>query len=151
VSNEPHTKNDQAAGFTLIELLVVVAVIGILMAISVVSMLNALDRARQRATMADMRSIGRAIEAYEVDNGFLPANGSDMAALGGVLIPYQINVVPQTDHWRNGYNYSSAPSEYTLESYGKDGIDGTNVTFATRFDFNLDIVFANGQFASTVD
>ena len=122
----PATRTDQRredeAGFTLIELLIVVAVLGILAAITVISLLSALDRAKQRATMADMRTIGRAIEAYHVDNGHLPDDAGGMAGLAGLLIPYQINVVPQTDHWRNAYTYTRAVDNYSLESFGKDGI-----------------------------
>jgi general secretion pathway protein G len=134
----------RARGFTLIELLIVVAVIGIVAALSVVALANALDKAKQRATMADMRSIGRAIEAYHVDHGMLP-NGN-IAALPPVLTPYQINVVPTNDHWGHEYDYSSNGVTYSLQSGGKDGVDGADITLATRFDFNRDIVISDGQF-----
>ena len=55
------------AGFTLIEVLVVVAIIGIVVAIAIVNYLNAIERARQRRLMADMRGISTAIEAYAAD------------------------------------------------------------------------------------
>ena len=44
-------------GFSLIELLIVVGIIGIIAAIGVPMMLNAMDRAKQRRTMGDMHSI----------------------------------------------------------------------------------------------
>ena len=61
-------------GFTLIELLIVVAIIGIIAAIAIPNLLNAINRGRQKRTMADMRSIATAIETYSVDYGFYPKN-----------------------------------------------------------------------------
>lgn len=136
-------------GFTLIELLVVVAVLGVVMAIAVVALLNAMDKAKQRATMADMRTVGRAVEAYDVDNGFLPDDSGGVQMLQSVLIPYQINVVPVNDHWSNPYSYTRDAVQYTLESFGKDGVDGGNISRATRHDFDLDIVLNNGTFVAS--
>ena len=50
-------------GFTLIELLVVVAIVGVLAGIAIFNYLIALQRAKQRRTMADMRTIAQAWEA----------------------------------------------------------------------------------------
>jgi type II secretion system protein G len=139
-------RSDQK-GFTLIELLIVVAVLGIVAAIAVVKYLDALDKAKQRATMADMRSVSRALEAYIVDNHIAPNDSGGVASLEAMLIPYQITVVPVRDHWGNTYDYSSNNfDDYTLQSFGKDGADGADISYVTRMDFNLDIVVANGVF-----
>ena len=143
------TRRSSQSGFTLIELLIVVAVIGIVAAISIIQYGGALDKAKQRATMADMRSISRAIEAYLVDNHVVPDDTGGVATLASVLIPYQISVVPQNDHWRNTYSYTSNSFDaYTLESFGKDGADGANVSYNTRMDFFLDIVVRDGLFVA---
>jgi type IV pilus assembly protein PilA len=54
-------------GFTLIELLIVVAIIGIIVAIAIPNLLNAIQRAKQKKSMAEIRTIATAAEAYAVD------------------------------------------------------------------------------------
>ena len=142
-------RRSSQSGFTLIELLIVVAVIGIVAAISVIQYMGALDKAKQRATMADMRSISRALEAYLVDNHIVPNDAGGVAMLSTILIPYQINVVPQNDHWGHTYSFeSNAFDAYTLESFGKDGAPGADITYNTRMDFALDIVIRDGHFVA---
>jgi general secretion pathway protein G len=135
-------------GFTLVEVLVVMVVIGILSAIAIVSLASAMDRAKQRATMADMRIIARAVQAYIVDNHRAPSDAGGMAALREALIPYQTNVLPVEDHWHNGLAYASDGLDYTIQSHGRDGVDGADITTASRFDFDLDIVIVNGSFTA---
>jgi len=142
-------RQNRESGFTIIELLVVLVIIAILVAIALVSVLNALDKAKQRATMADMRTISKAIEVYMVDNSVPPADTGGLAALVTVLTPYHSSVLPIEDHWRHGYAYSSdRAGSYTIESHGKDGLDGGNVSMGSRFDFDLDIVLADGVFVA---
>src|SRR5664279_2356602 len=65
--------NRRQSGFTLVELLIVIAIIGILAAIAVPNLLNAVQRAKQKRSMADMKALAVAIEAYHVDNSMYPA------------------------------------------------------------------------------
>ncbi|MBX3728662.1 MAG: prepilin-type N-terminal cleavage/methylation domain-containing protein [Candidatus Sumerlaeia bacterium] len=63
-------------GFTLIELLIVVAIIAILAAIAVPNFLEAQVRSKVSRTMADMRSVKVALEAYRVDANKYPTGRS---------------------------------------------------------------------------
>jgi general secretion pathway protein G len=136
-------------GFTLIELLIVVAIIGIIAAIAIPNLLNAIDRGKQKRTMADMRSIGTSIESYAVDNNFYPKSmaNAGAATIGGYVSPIYMKTVPTTDGWQNAWDCDSTAqgTQYTITSYAKDGTQGTN-NGGTTSDFNSDIVFANGQF-----
>src|SRR5262249_9659282 len=126
------------------------AIIGIIAAIAIVALGNALDKGKQKATMSDMRTIGKAIDLYRVDHGFLPDPSGGLPSLVSVLIPYQTSAVPIMDHWSHGYSYTAdAAGNYSIESYGKDGVDGTNITYATRFNFDDDIILSNGLFVNS--
>ena len=111
-------------GFTLIELLIVVAIIGIIAAIAIPNLLNAIDRGKQKRTMADLRSIGTSIEAYAVDNNVYPT-AADAATLAGAITPVYIKSMPQTDGWSNTLQVDATSSAYTIYSQGKDGTGTT--------------------------
>lgn len=137
-------------GFSLIEVLVVLVVISVLAAIAIVSVQNAFDRTKQRATMSDMRTLCKAIEVYQTDTGHYPSNGQTMAQLATFLIPVQSSVIPQEDAWHHSFVYSSDNvSNYSIESYGKDGIDGSQIDYANRYTFDLDLVLSNGMFTAS--
>ena len=131
-------------GFTLIELLIVVAIIGIIAAIAIPNLLNAIDRGKQKRTMADMRSIGTAIESYAVDSNVYPAVNS-AANLLLVVQPVYIKSMPTVDGWNNTFQVASTTTEYTLHSFGKDGA-GTTCTAGMTTTFAAEICFVNGQF-----
>jgi len=138
-------------GFTLIELLIVVAIIGIIAAIAIPNLLAAINRGRQKRTMADIRTIGTAVEAYATDFNFYPkvAAGLATASLQNYITPTFIKRLPDNDGWNNAIQWqgdSNSGATYTLYSMGKDGtVDGTWLQGA-KTDFAADIVFSNGQF-----
>ena len=134
-------------GFTLIELLIVIAIIGIIAAIAMPNMLNAIDRARQKRSMADVRSIGAACERYQVDNAHYPT-GDTVAILEAALQPTYIQVMPLFDGWGNDWivDGETDGSALKLASGGKDDIaEGTPVGGRTN-DFDCDIIWTNGAF-----
>jgi len=137
-------------GFTLIELLIVVAIIGIIAAIAIPNLLNAIDRSKQKRTMADMRSAGTACEEYSIDNNYYPVQTSQGAlnAMSGSLTPTYIKVLPALDGWGWPIQYGSTTggTAYTIRSLGKDGTK--NGTGGPTQDFNCDIIFQVGQFTA---
>jgi type II secretion system protein G len=127
-------------GFSLIELLIVVAIIGIIAAIAVPQLMNAMDRGRQRRSMADMRNIATANGTMRVDTGSYAAN---LAALA----PTYMQVAPANDGWGNGFVYSTGADTYTITSQGSDGAAGPAPPATWINDpYDPDIVLTDGQF-----
>ena len=131
-------------GFTLVELLVVITVIGVLSALAIPNLINALHRGKQKATMADLHSIAEAIEVYSLDNGAYPSV-TTAAQLESVLEPVYIREVPSYDGWRNRWMVTTAAAGYTVASGGRDG--GTiNWIGGPTNSFDDAIVFSDGKF-----
>ncbi len=130
-------------GFSLIELLIVVAIIGIIATMAVPQLLDAIDRARQRRTMADMRTISTANGAYRVDEGVYVSALSE-------LQPVYLQVVPTNDAWGNALDYSLSSGSYVLQSFGSDGADGPAAPSPwVNGPYDVDLEMTNGQFTQS--
>lgn len=134
--------------------LFVVAVIGILAAIAIPNMLTAMQRSRQKRTMADIRSVATAVETFATDNNRYP-RVDDMDALEPLLVPKYIPRLPKNDGWGTPMKYGCLEEAdpcrtYVIASAGKDklfehqSLGEYTPGPTTRFD--RDIVFSNGNF-----
>ncbi|HEV8376883.1 MAG TPA: type II secretion system protein GspG [Candidatus Polarisedimenticolia bacterium] len=135
------------SGFTLIELLIVVTIIGLIAAMAIPNLISAVDKAKQRKTMGDMRQLGSAVEMYAVDNNTYP-RVANYSALQPLITPNYVKTVSGTDGWNHPWVFTGDTTngtEYTLTSLGKDGKPGVSNGGETT-GFNCDIIFSNGQF-----
>jgi general secretion pathway protein G len=135
-------------GFTLIELLIVVAIIGIIAAIAIPNLLNAIHRGRQKRSMADMRTIATAIGTYATDMNFYPRGISDMTTLRTHIEPVYLRNTPRNDGWGTGFfvETDADGDHYTVQSYGKNKTDdGCTLNQETNL-FDCDICHSDGVF-----
>lgn len=145
-------------GFTLVELLVVVAIVGVLAAIAIPNLMTAMQRAKQKRTMADMRAIGMAWESRAVDQGSYGAAGAGISlcctvsvstsqALGN-LEPTYISPLPRTDGWSHPFEFSlnDDDTQYLIRSWGNHSVRDTDVMGGGTNHLDCDILYSMGQF-----
>jgi general secretion pathway protein G len=122
------------AGFTLVEVLVVMIILAILAAVVVPRVVGRTEDARRARAIADIESLGTALDLFKADNGEYPTTEQGLEALRVAPPdvknwngPYLKKSVP-ADPWGNEYVYSEPgehnPDSYDLYSMGGDGQPG---------------------------
>jgi hypothetical protein len=109
--------------------------------------LGAINRGRQKRTMADMRQCAVALEMYGQAYGVYPET-DDPYELRSLLLEF--TQMPEHDGWRQPWRVQVTNYSYTIVSYGKCGKPDfpllTDYENETTTGFRSDIVYANGEF-----
>ena len=135
-----------------------IAFLGIVAALLIPNFLDALQKAKSKRTMADLRIVGTALESYRVDHNAVPAAES-VAGLAEYLQPVYLAELPITDGWQRELRYQcwsqsegSGCDSYRLASAGRDGVferddlrDYGEETTAVG-DYDRDLVYGDGLF-----
>ncbi len=134
-------------GFSLLEILIVVTIISAIATIAIPNLLRAIDRSRQSSTVADMRTIGNALEHYAVDHLSYPT-APGIETLRRDLVPDYVKKQPVRDGWGHLFVFEvdEQGSSYTLRSLGKDGTQQEAELVEVTRDFAADIVLVDGVF-----
>lgn len=115
------THNRRRAGFSLVELMVVITIIGLLASIVGANVYWYLQEAEQQTTKSQMIELEKAIEGYRLAKRRLP---DSLEELRGADTPWGDQPIPK-DAWGNDFVYEKlGRKEFTLVSYGADGIQG---------------------------
>ena len=160
--------DDPERGFSLIELLIVVAIIGIIAALLIPNFLDALQKAKQKRTVADMLNTGPAMFSWLTDQAGAAAAGAaatdvdlanyqtiDVATLNDTLVPQYLQAVPDKDGWQKDYSYyldvanPLAQQVMAIDSGARDGNTPSGQYTVVGFDptdYDQDIVWADGFF-----
>lgn len=128
---------------------VLLAVAGMLAAVAIPNLLTAMQRSRQKRTMAEIRTIATAVDSYISENNKVP-EAATLDELKALLVPKHTSRFSEKDGWENDLSYAPLPQGYAIASGGADGsldraLDAYKMQQGTQH-FDCDIVFAYGKF-----
>ncbi len=160
----------RASGFTLIELLIVIAIIGIIAAMLIPNLLDAMQKAKQKRTVAEIKIVGTGLMSWLTDQTGAAAAGTTTATsetkisdyvpitaetLQTVLQPNYVGQLPRIDGWKHSYDYYLNVADPTnkhvmaIRSTGLGGVaSGDTYSYGSFFptDYSQDIVWTDGFF-----
>lgn len=154
-------KKQRCGGFTLVEIMIVVAIIVLLAAISIPSMLRVRLDANEAAAISTMRALSGAAQSYRIDNGRYPIKSIELGPPGAgggsaycAAQPGYIDSQLACQHWGegchkqgyyfqilqrpvadavNGFNAIGSPAVYRLTGVRSFLVDESGVIRYTTF------------------
>jgi general secretion pathway protein G len=140
-------RHSSSRGFSIVELLIVCAVIGLIVAIAIPNLVNAIQRGRQGRTMGDLRSLATAVGMYQQDYAKFPVvtDFDTIEVIDDILSAY-MGGHNRNDAWQRPFQYKSDGDNYTLLSFGLNGAMDQPWTRGPTHYFDEDIVVEGGSF-----
>ncbi len=164
---------DSQRGFSIIELLLVVLIIGLISSIMIPNLIDAIHKAKQRRTMAELQMVGGAWMSWLTDQAGASAAGAQQTynlvgfnklsyvQVYGYLHPsdtfFYMQAIPAVDAWGSQLDYyqNSNPlvdNQLLLCAAARDnafetcteGASGIPIGPFLATDFDQDIVWADG-------
>jgi general secretion pathway protein G len=147
-----------------------VALVGIVAALLIPNYLDALMKAKQKRTQAELRAIGTAVEVYKAEHQAVPV-AHDIDGLARLLAAASGPPIPRLDAWHRPFRYECWQSggattsaaggfagpcdHYRIGSAGRDGTfdrpdlksyGAPSYTAFDTTDYDRDLVFGDGTF-----
>ena len=134
-------RTQRKSGFTLVEIMIVLAILVLLLAMVGPRLLKTQEKADQKITLTQIKTVQQALDMYKVDNRSYPSTEEGLKALlekpadeaRGVAWdgPYLSEDTLPVDPWGNSYRYEYPPTHGknrdmpNIWSAGPDGKDST--------------------------